>query len=74
MHLPKTKAMSFDTLIEMVKGKRISSSNILVVDNVGKQVRWLQYYLERSGMTNYYFLDGGAKRWVEEGYSATGRK
>lgn len=30
------------------------------VDATGKQVRWLQYYLEEQGLTDYWFLQGGA--------------
>ncbi len=74
--LPKTKAISFDSLLKMIesKSKAVPSSNILVIDNVGKQVRWLQYYFERSGISNYHFLQGGAKQWVKEGYGPKGEK
>ena len=34
---------------------------LLAYDNAGKQVRWLQYYLERKGLKKYYFMEGGAK-------------
>ena len=37
---------------------------LLVYDAVGKQVRWLQYYLENEGVTNYYFMKGGAKAFL----------
>ena len=30
-----------------------------IFDNVGKQIRWLQFYLERLGYPNYRFLSGG---------------
>ena len=74
--LPKTKAISFDNLLKMIesKSKAVPTSNILVIDNVGKQVRWLQYYFERAGITNYHFLQGGAKQWVKEGYGPKGEK
>ena len=29
------------------------------MDAVGKQVQWVQYYLEMNGYKNYYFLDKG---------------
>ena len=32
---------------------------VLIYDQVGKQVRWLMYYLENQGYENYWFLDGG---------------
>lgn len=31
------------------------------LDATGKQVRWLQYYLEAQGADDYWFLDGGAR-------------
>ncbi len=34
---------------------------LLAYDNSGKQVRWLQYYLENKGIKKYYFMEGGAK-------------
>ena len=37
------------------------NKTLLVYDNVGKQVRWLQYFLEEQGLKDYYFLQGGAK-------------
>lgn len=32
---------------------------LLIYDGVGQQVRWFQYYLERTGV-RYYFMKGGA--------------
>lgn len=32
---------------------------LYIVDAVGKQVKWLQYYLIKYGYENYYFLNGG---------------
>jgi len=45
----------------IVKPGNFKDRQLLIADAVGKQVRWLQYYLERFGYTNYYFLQGGAK-------------
>jgi rhodanese-related sulfurtransferase len=74
--LPKMKIMSFDTIIKLIdkKSKAVPTSNLLIADNVGKQVRWLQYYLERAGITEYYFLKGGVRQWKEEGFGPTGEK
>ena len=44
-----------------------------MIDWVGKQVKWTQYYLERHGHSEYYFLDGGVKQWLEDGYDASGQ-
>ncbi len=40
--------------------KRFEGRTILFFDAVGKQVRWLQYYLEKNGIQDYYFLKNGA--------------
>jgi len=36
---------------------------LLVYDAAGKQVAWLQYYLEEKGMKNYFFMDGGIHKY-----------
>ncbi|WP_455199404.1 rhodanese-like domain-containing protein [Kaarinaea lacus] len=42
--------------------KAISQNRTLMIyDEVGKQVRWLQYELEKAGAKDYYFMDKGAK-------------
>jgi len=48
----------FKQAIENGFGK---DSTLLIVDAVGRQVVWLQYYLKLFGYKNYYFLKGGAK-------------
>ncbi len=40
------------------------NKTLLVYDAVGKQVRWLQYYLEDEQVPNYYFMKGGAKAFL----------
>ena len=68
--LPKMKVMSFDTVVDLVKkrSKAIPTSNLLFVDNVGKQVQWLQYYLKQAGFTNYFFAEGGVLKLKKEGF------
>ena len=38
---------------------RAQGKTLYVFDNVGKQVRWLQYALEANGYSRYYFLKDG---------------
>jgi rhodanese-related sulfurtransferase len=38
---------------------RARGKTLYVFDNVGKQVRWLQYALEANGYSEYYFLKDG---------------
>jgi rhodanese-related sulfurtransferase len=40
---------------------------LLIYDAVGKQVRWLQYYLEKAGIKDYYFMEGGVERFLAAG-------
>ena len=34
---------------------------LLIFDATGKQVRWCMYYLEKMGITDYYFVSGGVR-------------
>ncbi len=52
IHLDKLKSK---LIIGLWKDK-----DLYIYDAVGKQVRWLQYYLEQHGYKNYYFLQKGA--------------
>lgn len=38
---------------------------LFIYDEVGKQVRWLQYALEKAGVRNYYFMDKGAAAYYD---------
>ncbi len=38
---------------------------LLVYDNAGREVPWLQYYLEERGLTDYWFMKGGARAFFE---------
>lgn len=40
-----------------------NNKTIYIYDEVGKQVRWLQYALESADMKNYYFMKKGAKAY-----------
>lgn len=41
------------------------NKTLLIYDAVGKQVRWLQYYLEEQNVPGYYFMKGGAKAFLD---------
>ncbi|MEW6219982.1 MAG: rhodanese-like domain-containing protein [Thermodesulfobacteriota bacterium] len=76
MRLPKTKVLTVDTLVGLLEKKSpaVPRSGLLIFDNVGHQVMWVQYYLEKEGITDYFFLKGGVRQLKEEGYDATGKK
>lgn len=38
---------------------------LLIYDAAGKQVRWLQYYLEDKGLKSYYFMSGGISAYFK---------
>lgn len=42
-----------------------AGKTLLIYDAVGKQVRWLQYYLEDHGLESYYFMKDGAKGFYD---------
>ena len=39
---------------------------LYIYDEAGKQVRWLQYTLERHNIKNYYFMTKGAKQFYKD--------
>lgn len=41
------------------------NKTLLIYDEVGKQVRWLQYYLERKNSKSYFFMKGGVKDYYK---------
>lgn len=52
-------AAAFD---EAKRGKK----TLLVYDAVGHQVRWFQYHFEANGISDYYFMKGGAQAWYDD--------
>lgn len=50
----------------LAKGE-FKDKKILIFDAVGKQVRWLQYYLEDGGYSDYAFLSKGVLSAAEAG-------
>jgi len=43
---------------------RNDGKTLLAYDEVGKQVRWLQYLLKKKGLKHYYFLKGGSNAYI----------
>jgi rhodanese-related sulfurtransferase len=44
-----------------IKKAIAQNRTLMIYDEVGKQVEWLQYELEKAGARNYYFMDKGAR-------------
>jgi rhodanese-related sulfurtransferase len=41
------------------------NKTLFIYDEVGSQVRWLQYALEKAGIKKYYFMEKGARAYYE---------
>ena len=52
-------------LERFVNKAKSQNKTLLIYDAVGKQVQWLQYYLESTGIKDYYFMRGGVKAFLE---------
>ena len=56
-----------DKLINnIIKKRRMKDKVLLIFDQVGKQTRWIMYYLAEERYTDYYFLRGGANAVLEK--------
>jgi rhodanese-related sulfurtransferase len=55
-----TSLNKMDKVYRYIRKAKEKGKTLFIYDEVGKQVRWLQYALEREGIKNYYFMDKGA--------------
>ncbi|MDH5327409.1 MAG: rhodanese-like domain-containing protein [Gammaproteobacteria bacterium] len=53
-------------LEKFIQKAKTSKKALFIYDEVGKQVRWLQYALERNGIKEYYFMKKGAKAYYAD--------
>lgn len=53
-------------LAKYLKKAKNENRTLFIYDEAGKQVRWLQYTLERYNIKNYYFMKKGAKGFYKE--------
>jgi len=60
----ETINVPIDEAVLYASRKSKEGKTLLLYDAVGKQVRWLQFYLEKAGVTDYYFLEGGVKGYL----------
>ncbi len=49
-----------------IKRAKQQGRALMVYDAAGKQVRWLQYYLEYKRVPTYFFMEGGARAFFGE--------
>ena len=57
--VPLLRNIPLDRLLPLLKQGEFKDKQLLIIDHVGKQIRWLQYYLEDNGYENYFFLEKG---------------
>jgi len=55
-----------DQLKKFIDKAKKQNKTLLIYDEVGKQVRWLQYSLEKEGIQNYYFMEKGATEYFRQ--------
>ncbi|OGR30750.1 MAG: hypothetical protein A2091_07435 [Desulfuromonadales bacterium GWD2_61_12] len=65
--LPGTRSIPGDRLVELIGKNEFKGKTLLIFDAVGKQVQWLQYYLDEHGYKDYAFLKDGVLSAVEAG-------
>ena len=53
------RTIPMDRMLSILKKGDFKNKQLLIFDAVGKQVRWLQYYIEEYGYENYAFLNKG---------------
>ncbi|WP_245555234.1 rhodanese-like domain-containing protein [Hahella ganghwensis] len=54
-----------DLLDRYIKQAKDKGVPLLIYDQAGKQVRWLQYYLEKKQVPSYYFMAGGIDEYFD---------
>jgi rhodanese-related sulfurtransferase len=48
-----------------IEKAKYENKTLFIYDEVGSQVRWLQYALEKAGIKNYYFMEKGARAYYD---------
>jgi rhodanese-related sulfurtransferase len=52
------------TLADSIKKAAVEGKTVLIYDYTGQQVRWVQYLMESLGVSDYYFLKGGFRGFM----------
>ena len=74
LRVAKTAKLGVEQFIDYLKKGVVPTQDILVLDNAGNQIKWLQYYLEHHGIEDYTLLEGGVTQWVRAGFNEDGKK
>lgn len=65
--IPSLRNIPTDRLAELIKSGELKGKELLILDAVGKQTEWIQYYLEMYGYSDYLFLDKGVDGYIKSG-------
>ena len=64
--LQGVRNIPLDPLLDLVVSRIWTEKHLLFFDAVGKQIRWLQYFLESYGYFDYAFLKGGVRSIADQ--------
>jgi len=67
LNLENVRNIPSDRLVGLLQKGELKDKTLLITDAVGKQVQWLQYYLDEGGYQNYFFLHKGVLGASEAG-------
>ncbi len=59
--MKNSRTIPIDRMLRILKSGLFKDKPLYIMDAVGRQVRWLQFHLEKEGYTKYYFLKGGVR-------------
>jgi rhodanese-related sulfurtransferase len=59
--LQSIRNIPMESLLEAVTNRIWTEKRLLIFDSDGSQSRWLQYFLQANGYTDYHFLNGGVE-------------
>jgi rhodanese-related sulfurtransferase len=65
-----TRSTPMDKISYAMEVSKRDGRPLFIYDAVGKQVRWLQYTLEKNSVPEYYFMKGGVKAYLKESSSS----
>ncbi len=74
LELPRLQHYLVDRFANLLRARsrKVTRKKLLIIDNVGSQIRWLDYIMQEKGYKGYYFLAGGMLQWRLDEYDEQG--
>lgn len=74
LEIPRVHHYLVDRFTNLLRAKsrKVTRKKLLILDNVGTQVVWLDYILQAEGYQDYFFLRGGILQWRLDEYDTEG--